>query len=232
MKEDYIDKEFGWRIQIERKSDGVDYLFTNLKTKETIQGEAIESAFKPPHDTIRDYLEENEKINKLRAAGVLGEQISRRIMEMVGELHLKGFESLYLDAQMAPSGCYWRYNIGSMKERGWPHPKCQYGEHKSFCVRGSIGGGFDQKISWGKAQNSTIELAIEFRNAFPRIMRASSLPNPEYVEWYRTMLDQTKPDGVLIFSCDFGPHYEYAFTWGEPRNFKMPMPPGYLEKHS
>jgi hypothetical protein len=228
MKEDYIDSELGWRIQIERKSDGVDYLFTDLKTKETIQGEAIKRAFRQPHDTIKEYLEEKERINNLRAAGVLGNQISRRILEMVGELHLQGFESLYLDAQMAPSGFYWRYNIGSMKEKRWPHPKCEYGEHKSFCVQGSIGGGLDQKIPWGKAQDPVIDLAKNFRKAYPRIMKDSSRPNSEYIEWYKMMLVKTKPDGVLIFSSNYEPHYEYAFTCGGPRDFKMPMPPGYL----
>jgi hypothetical protein len=231
LKEDYIDDELGWRIQIDRRSDGVYYLFTDLKNNETIKGEAIDSGFKSPKYTIREYLQEKERVNKLKTARVLGEQISRRIMEMVGELHLNGFESLYLDAQMAPSGFYWRYNIGSMKEGRWPHPKCQYGEHKSFCVRGSIGGGYDQKIPWGKAQDTATDLANAFRNAYPKIMKASSRHNPDYVEWYKTMLEKTKPEGILIFSCDLGPHYRHAFTWGEPRDFKMPMPPGFLDEN-
>jgi hypothetical protein len=44
------------------------------------------------------------------------------------------------------------------------------------------------------------------------------------------MLDATRPEGVLIFWCDWGPDHEYAFTWGKPRGFKMELPPGFSRR--
>lgn len=227
MKEDYIDKEIGWKIQLQRKDGTIDYVYTNLVTQEYIKGEAIEDAFKSPRETITQYLDEKERINTLRKAGVLGEQIARRIMEMIALLHNRGYESLYLDSCIAPSGMYWRYKIAAMVNNSWPNPNCHFGNDKSLFVSGSIGGGFQQKLPWAKITDTTKTMADKFQNKYPKILNDARVSNAQYVSWYKEMLERTSPEGILIFCCDYGPYYEYAFTWGEPKNFQMPMPPGF-----
>ncbi len=102
-KEDYIDEEIGWRIQEERKDGGVTYIYTNQKTGHVIKGSALESYYQSQSPRIRilSYEKEQQEISKLREAGVLGEQIARRIMNMVHKLHKDGYGSLYLDSGMA-----------------------------------------------------------------------------------------------------------------------------------
>ena len=227
MKEDYIDKDIGWRIQLKRKNETVDYVYKNLVTKEKIKGGAMEDAFKSPRESIAQYLDEKERTNTLRKAGVLGEQIARKIIEMIALLHKRVYESLYLDSCMAPSGMYWRYKIGAMVENRWPNPDCYFGNDTSSCVSGSIGGGFEQKLSWANITDTIEVIANKFQDTYPIILNNARCSNTEYVSWYKEMLKKTSPEGVLIFSCDYGPDYEYAFTWGEPKNFQMPMPPGF-----
>ena len=150
MEEEYTDQDLGWHIKINRVRRGVSYVYKDLRTGDSIEGSAIAEAFTPPADTIRKHLEEKRRITEMRKAGVTGNQIARRILEMVGELHKKGYESLYIDPVMAPSGCYWRYEIGAMRDGLWP---CGYGKRvgrESEPICGSIGGGYEQEIPMGK----------------------------------------------------------------------------------
>jgi len=232
--EDYIDEEIGWRIQEERDDVGVTYIYTNQKTGDVIKGSALESYYQSPRIRILSCEKEQQEIKKLRAAGVLCEQIARRIMNMVHKLHKDGYESLYLDSVMAPSGGYWRYDIGAMEQGGlWPNRGCEHAEINDYCVRGSIGGGFDQKIPWGTVTDSLDMLTAKFIAAYPKMVNAACQQNFEYVKWYREMLERTEPEGMLIFACDGSHSYHtYAFTWGPPRDFQMPMPPGYRKRNT
>ena len=81
-KEDYIDEELGWRIQVEREGGGVTYTYTNQKTGDVIKGSALEEAYQSHRIEILSYEKEQQEIRKLRAAGVLLSQIARRIMNM------------------------------------------------------------------------------------------------------------------------------------------------------
>ena len=228
MDEEYTDQELGWHIQIKRDGRGVSYTYKDLRTGESIVGSSIKEAFTPPSDTIRKYLGGKARIAEMQKAGVMGHQIARRILEMVGELHNKGYESLYIDPVMAPSGCFWRYEIGAMRDGLWP---CGYDKHlgKEFePIRGSIGGGFEQEIPWGKPTDSLSEFLEAFLLAYPNLLSMAKKPNAPYIAWYREMLRATQPEGMLIFGCDHGPDHAYAFTWGKPGDFRMPMPPGYL----
>ena len=232
-KEDYIDEELGWRIQVEKDGRGVTYTYTNQKTGDVIKGMALEEAYKSPRIEILKYEKEQQEIRKLRAAGVLCEQIARRIMNMVHKLHKDGYESLYLDSVMAPSGGYWRYEIGAMEQGGlWPNHGCEYTEINDYCIRDSIGGGFNQKIPWGTVTDSLDMLTVKFIAAYPKLVNAARQRNFEYVKWYREMLELTEPEGMLIFACDGRSYHTYAFTWGAPRGFTMPIPPGYRKRNA
>jgi hypothetical protein len=228
MEEEYTDQDLGWHIKINRDRKGVSYVYKDLRTGDSIEGGTIKEAFTPPSDTIREHLEDKRRNTEMRNAGVMGNQIARRILEMVGELHKKGYESLYIDPVMAPHGGNWRYKIGAMRDGLWPCGNNERVSRESGPICGSIRGGYEQEIPWGKSTDSLSELVKGFLSIYPNILEMAKKPNSPYVEWYSEMLKATRPEGILIFSCDWGPIYEYAFTWGEPNDFKMPMPPGYV----
>jgi len=147
----------------------------------------------------------------------------RKVMEMVAMLHQRGYPSLYLDACMAPSGTYWRYRIAAMEKGRWPITRHGSGE----CVEGSLGRSGDVALPWGCAAESVTSRAEAFVGNYPKIAIKARAPNADYVEWYRRMMELTSPEGELVFGSDEGPWYEYAYTWGPPDDFRMPMPPGY-----
>lgn len=197
--EDYVDEQLGWRIQITPSADFVDYIYTNLETGAILQGGALKRAFRPPSEVIAAHLNEQKRLSELARRGVLGEQISRRIMEMVGALHRRGYESLYLDPVMAPNGTSWRYQVGAMVERQWPNPAYpRFANSAEACVGGSIRGGPDQEIPWAHATDSVGALSDKFAASYPEIVKAARSPNSEYVSWYREMLERTAPAGALL----------------------------------
>lgn len=147
-------------------------------------------------------------------------QVCRQVLEMVGALHALGYESLYINPRMAPSGMNWRYAIGSMRCGRWPDP---IGE----IVVGSIGGSPQGSLPWCAVGDDPTTYKEKFVDVYRDELSRAQRPNPEYVSWYQRMLEETGPEGLLIFSSDYGSHYEYAYVWGEPSEFRMPMPPGF-----
>jgi hypothetical protein len=153
------------------------------------------------------------------------EKDARRILEMVGVLHSRGYESLFLSPGMAPSGAYWRYHIGIMKDGKWSNNPDYFGSDYEV-VSGSLGSYCE--ISWEKSAKTLSEFTDNFIEAFKVKLQKARVPNPAYVSWFKEMLEKTAPDGHFLFYCDPGPYFEYAFTWGNPKDFKMPMPQGFV----
>lgn len=160
------------------------------------------------------------------AEDVTGIRVVRKIMEMVGVLHGAGYEGLYLDSCMSPSGCHWRYEIGIARDGRWPQPD-GLGSDADDAPRGSIGGDGAGHIPWCAPEDTVGGYAQKFMGKYERDLPPARHANPAYVAWYREMLERTAPEGILIFGCDMGPWYEHAFTWGPPGDFRMPMPPGF-----
>src|SRR5262245_56456836 len=117
---DHVDVPAGWEVQVSRDGDVVRYEYVERATGERIRGVALKSAFRSPAEDIRLQLRKRAERIELRAAGVSAEQVARKIIEMVGVLHTRGYESLYLAAHMAPSGGAWRYGIGIASRGKWP----------------------------------------------------------------------------------------------------------------
>lgn len=163
-----------------------------------------------------------------RSAGVAGEQIARRVMEMVGILHRRGYRCLYLDAHLAPSGCCWRYFIAPMVRGRWPRSEWPYDD--PLVVRGSIGGGFDQVFDWTRIESPPERMADDFIAAFPRVVEAARGRCKRYAEWYAGMLVASAPERVLVFAWDGGPNYDAAYLTMEEPTLVLPMPPGYRRK--
>ena len=217
----------GWEVEVEERGRRINYKYTELATGETIEGMTSTDYLLSPASDIQEFIEDRELMVNLEKDGVTPEQIVRKILNMIGILHTQGYESLYIDPYMSASGMGWRYHIGVTLRRQWPHKEFGIAMMEKGGPAGSIGGGYDQKIPWCRAGNTLEEYVESFINAYPRLLRQATEPNSEYVHWYREMLEQTGPQGVLIFSHLMGDSYEYASTWGEPKGFKMRMPPGY-----
>jgi len=220
-QEDYIDDKLGWRIRIERTDRGYAYTYTNTKTGAQISGRVLRDYFIEPSEEIRRFEKRKLEEEKLREAGLLPSQIIRRIMHMVANLHQQGHESLYLNPVMSPNGGYWRFEIGAMENAQWPNR-----QKDPLSVRSSIGDPH-YPLPWASNSDPVEVLAEKFISAYPKLVQKARKHNAEYVAWYRQMLEQTEPDGVLVFWRDLGPDYEYAFLFDEPDGWRMPMPPGY-----
>ena len=151
-----------------------------------------------------------------------GPEMVRVVLRMVGCLHARGFESLYLDSTMSPSGLYWRYEIGPMEDGYWPAR-----QSGSETVVGSIGGDPPPELTWGDPADSETLLADKFLATYPRIGAAARRPNPSYASWFREMETRTAPNGIPVFGYDDGPDHEHCLLWDGPSDFSMPMPPGY-----
>ena len=53
MEEEYTDQDLGWHIKINRDRKGVSYVYKDLRTGDSIEGDTIKEEFTPPSDTIR-----------------------------------------------------------------------------------------------------------------------------------------------------------------------------------
>jgi hypothetical protein len=121
-----------------------------------------------------------------------GHRAARRMMEMIGVLHERGFEGLRLNAGLAPSGCYWRGGVYAVRD--------------SRVSTGSFSTGADAKVlfDWDDAEMLDVpELADRFVTAFPVLAALARHADPAYAAWYREMLALTAPFGVIYFSADF-----------------------------
>ena len=153
------------------------------------------------------------------------EKDARRILEMIEGLHQRGYESLFISPGMAPSGAYWRYRIGIMNEGKWSDNPDRFGDDYEV-VSDSLGSCCE--ISWGKSSETLPEFTDNFIEEYKEKLQKARVLNPDYVRWFKEMLEKTAPDGYFLFYCDPDPYFEYAFTWGDPNDFRMPMPPGFV----
>jgi hypothetical protein len=156
-----------------------------------------------------------------------GEQLGRAIIEMIGEFHADGFESLYLDPVVSPSGSWWRFEIGAMHDGQWPRRTAGRDDTNTLSVRGSVAKDGDHTAPWIAPDDPTQDLATRFRSQNPDVLEAARVPNAAYRRWYQQMLDATRPYGLLIFASEMGPCYEIAYCMNEPHAFEMPIPPGW-----
>ena len=172
---------------------------------------------------------EQAQKDRLSRAGLTGPQIARRVLEMVGALHERGFESLYLDAQMAPSGMYWRYQIGAISEGLWPTNSYD-SDLAPMQARGSVCDDCDTCIPWSKPDASVEQLVEDFVASFGGLLDAARTPNPAYRQWFHEMLEETAPTGVIVFAAEYQGSYENAFLADGPSDYRKAMPPGFRGK--
>lgn len=154
-----------------------------------------------------------------------GLKLVRRILEMVGILHRRGYESLYIYPHMAGHGGSWRFHLGVMEDGAWPAPDSKR------LVFGWVVGGPDYALEWvaGAGTDDPATLADKFIARYGEALAFARVQNPPYVAWYREMLERSGPGDIVTFWCSGIEDYEYVFTWNKS-SFRMPMPPGFDPK--
>jgi hypothetical protein len=142
-----------------------------------------------------------------------GELAPRRFLELIGELHRRGYEGLRLEAGLAPSGCYWRGAVsvkdGSLRVGAF-----------------SSGAGWQLLFNWPDARRLSVQrLAERFLAEFPEIAAHAFHRDPAYAAWYARMLRLTAPRGVVYFSADFDLPASGVGVAGCPANVEIDAPP-------
>lgn len=115
----------------------------------------------------------------------------RKFLELVGELHRRGYERFRLYAGLAPSGAYLR---AAVLVHGTELRTATY----------SSGGEYEMLFDWRDAGRLDVSaLADRFLAEYPALAEAARAPDPAYVRWYAAMLEKTAPRGFVYFSADF-----------------------------
>ena len=134
----------------------------------------------------------------------MSEMLPTQILNMVIELHNRGYESLYLYSGMSPSGMNWRYEIGVMCNGEWPSspPLTQDSLDRA-----------SQDTPWSRAPHSVSKLADRFEAHFEGRLNDARVPNRAYVEWFSSLVSTLKSDQLLDFYADYESDFElYLLT--------------------
>lgn len=111
-----------------------------------------------------------------------------KMIRLVGELHQRGYQSLYLDCQMSPSGCHWRYRI--------------FTDEKSL-INGSFGNELPELIWLENWSHSIEQWADDFIAHFGHDLQIAKKENPEYVEWLQNVIEKIGEKGYFIMFDEY-----------------------------
>lgn len=130
---------------------------------------------------------------------------SRKVLLMVAELHLRGYQRLRILPYMAPSGMSWRCAIGPATL--FSHDGLTLDESGKFGVTtvSYTSASVTEYFLWTDAKDETPSgLARLFIKRFPEIVAAAKGSDWTYAGWYVEMLGLTYPN-----------HLPYAFADGD-----------------
>ena len=163
----------------------------------------------------------------------------RVILEMIGELHGKGFQTIRLCPRLSNSGVHWIAWITSA-EQVLPnhgailHPTAMMQAMKSppndalaACYTSTQGAEY---FGWADAaKDSPGQLAEKFIGRFPQVCANGRQLDPEYVNWYKSMLVVTGPEG-LPSTCSTSPEtgsieYDRLVVLRKTEIGALPLPP-------
>jgi len=151
-------------------------------------------------------------------------QVYRRVLRMVLELHIRGYQRLRIAPGMSPSGCHWRCsitpatNISSRhgaRMLSWDTLAAHYnsGQKRNY-------------FGWDDASNaSPSSLAELFIERFQEIAAAGRGSDWRYAGWYSEMLHLTYPDCFPIAYADWELPTDCLATNGESDSVRIPLPP-------
>lgn len=120
-----------------------------------------------------------------------------RLMAMVRELHVAGYQRLYLYSWPKTSGLHWRWHLFS-GQRNWmerPWREGWYGSGAEY--------NFNPVMGWGeKPGASAQELASALAKFDPQGLARALGRDEDHTDWFAAMCDRLLPDYAFSLSAD------------------------------
>jgi hypothetical protein len=148
----------------------------------------------------------------------------RKVLRMVAELHVRGYQRLRIAPGMAPSGCYWRCAVTpatniSPRHGAW---MMSWGALAAHYTSGQE----RRYFGWEDAAHVTpSRLADLFIERVPEIAEAGRGSDWLYAGWYVEMLHLTYPGNLPIAYADWELPVDCLPTVGERADVRIPLPP-------
>lgn len=147
----------------------------------------------------------------------------RKVLLLVSELHVRGYQRVRIAPGMSPSGCSWRCSVApvtNISDRNGARLVDLEG-----LVAHYSSGSEARYFDWSHCQHSTpSQLATRFVECFPAIVASGCGRDWMYVGWYQEMLSITYPDLLPVAYDSDGPT-DRLTTIGDRRGVTIPLPP-------
>lgn len=151
--------------------------------------------------------------------------IGRKIMLMLRELHMMGYEKLRLISSVSPSGACWRFAILPVTKVS----RLNGAMASSFDFRADASGSFDGSercTGAGDSENdSPRKIAELFLSRFPEIAAEGLGQDKDYVDWYKNVIRETEPQDLIYAHDDYYDSDCDGYLRTVIRQLKIPMPP-------
>jgi hypothetical protein len=121
----------------------------------------------------------------------------QKLLFVVKELHIRGFENLRVIPSLSPTGLAWRCNFISVADR----------EKEAIVTSTWIENYFSKEKN---IEYSIDELTDMFEREYVNFLKLCKGENKEYVEWYSMMLDKLK-EGELPYA--FAEYFSPTDYW-------------------
>lgn len=150
--------------------------------------------------------------------------VYRKVLLMVSELHVRGYQRLRISPGVSPTGFHWRCNITPASNIRRVHGAIL--AEASDLVACYSSASEASYFNWSDAAHLTpSRLAALFLKRFPAIARAGYGSDWPYAGWYQEMLGITYPDLFPVAYDDDGIEEDHLVTIGGREGVIVPMPP-------
>ena len=149
---------------------------------------------------------------------------ARKVLNMVHELHLRGYQLLRIAPGMAPSGMHWRCSVTPAANTLRNHGARLLDFNRLTAHYSSA---HERRyFGWeGVSHVTPSKLADRFLKELPEIAAAGHGRDWIYVGWYVEMLGVTYPDSFPIAYWEGPINEPYLRTIGRRDGVRVPMPP-------
>jgi hypothetical protein len=151
----------------------------------------------------------------------------RRVLQMVQELHRRGYEKLRIAPGMSSSGMHWRCSVVPVSNtfRNNGAMLCDWDGLAAHYTTGQA----LQFFGWEDAvEASPTRLADLFIERLPQVAAAGFGADAGYARWYQSMMRLTEPDALPIAYSDYFDHDAVGLpcVGGDGAgDIRVPMPP-------
>jgi hypothetical protein len=151
------------------------------------------------------------------------QSVLRRLLLMVRELHLLGYQRLRIAPRISPSGMHWRCSVTPVtnirREHGARLREWDGAAHYTSPNRAAYFGWTDA------AEDSPRQLAEKFLARFPALVEAGRGADKPYADWYAEMLRATEPNGLPYACADWELPADRLPVGGTTAADFVPLPP-------